>query len=395
MRILSTLAVLPLVMLAPGCASTADEAEDGVEESEEALTGSVNGGYYIVTARDARRCPSPMCGGYFVKRVNAAVSRCADGSLQPSCYVAQIDTSALGLTDENLSTFTDALAQGQALVKAPGMGATQLGAQRFGKLVAQEAWLAQSAASAPRGSGPGSANVLPTGSFRRIKDSGIRCVRAPCPSVRAFKLNSALSQSVTDLGFSSAPATSVDAARAAVYTDQGFLAAGDFSRGAPGELTFGMTQFYLRMKAGIASGQACGSRGLGACAAGLDCVHPIGALCGRADAPGTCRVRPAGCPKNLAQVCGCDGTTYGNECLANLLGVSVDYNGRCAAPAPAPCYVGGCSAQLCTDDPGRVSTCEWREQYACYRTAKCERQGNGTCGWTNTPALAACIAANP
>lgn len=56
------------------------------------------------------------------------------------------------------------------------------------------------------------------------------------------------------------------------------------------------------------------------------------------------------------------------------------------------CYVGGCSAQLCTDKPDMVSTCEYSEKFVCYKTATCERQQNGECGWTQTPELASCLA---
>ena len=57
-----------------------------------------------------------------------------------------------------------------------------------------------------------------------------------------------------------------------------------------------------------------------------------------------------------------------------------------------PCYVGGCSSQVCSDQEGVVTTCEWREEYACYQGATCERQASGSCGWTETPALTACLA---
>lgn len=56
------------------------------------------------------------------------------------------------------------------------------------------------------------------------------------------------------------------------------------------------------------------------------------------------------------------------------------------------CYVGGCSAQLCTDRPDAVSTCEWTEAYACYKTAVCERQATGQCGWTQSASLTQCLA---
>lgn len=56
------------------------------------------------------------------------------------------------------------------------------------------------------------------------------------------------------------------------------------------------------------------------------------------------------------------------------------------------CQRGGCSGQMCTDDPSVMTTCEWREEYACYRDATCERQANGVCGWTKTTELAECLA---
>lgn len=57
----------------------------------------------------------------------------------------------------------------------------------------------------------------------------------------------------------------------------------------------------------------------------------------------------------------------------------------------AQCRPGGCSGQLCTDKPDMVTTCEWREEYACYQTATCERQPSGECGWTKTEELQQCL----
>lgn len=67
-----------------------------------------------------------------------------------------------------------------------------------------------------------------------------------------------------------------------------------------------------------------------------------------------------------------------------------------AQPQPAPaksCKVAGCSSQLCVDASAGdiVSTCEWREEYACYRSATCEVQQDGECGWTETPTLVSCL----
>ncbi len=56
-----------------------------------------------------------------------------------------------------------------------------------------------------------------------------------------------------------------------------------------------------------------------------------------------------------------------------------------------PCIKTGCSAEVCSDQ--KVATnCIYKEQYVCYKTAKCERQTNGSCGWTPSPTLDACLA---
>lgn len=57
----------------------------------------------------------------------------------------------------------------------------------------------------------------------------------------------------------------------------------------------------------------------------------------------------------------------------------------------AQCFVGGCSGQICSDRKDVVSNCMWTESYACYATAKCERQQNGQCGWTETSELKMCL----
>ncbi|MGE3547217.1 MAG: DUF6748 domain-containing protein [Kofleriaceae bacterium] len=65
---------------------------------------------------------------------------------------------------------------------------------------------------------------------------------------------------------------------------------------------------------------------------------------------------------------------------------------RLINPLAEPCYVGGCSSEVCSDQEGAITTCEYREEYACYETASCERQGDGACGWTMTRELEGCLA---
>lgn len=57
------------------------------------------------------------------------------------------------------------------------------------------------------------------------------------------------------------------------------------------------------------------------------------------------------------------------------------------------CIVGGCNGELCTDESEGPATsiCLYREEFACYKTATCERQEGGKCGWTQSAELKTCL----
>jgi hypothetical protein len=65
-------------------------------------------------------------------------------------------------------------------------------------------------------------------------------------------------------------------------------------------------------------------------------------------------------------------------------------------PGPGGCVAQGCSSTVCAPEgEGVMTTCEWKPEYACYKTATCERQPSGECGWTQTAELSSCLAAPP
>ena len=50
------------------------------------------------------------------------------------------------------------------------------------------------------------------------------------------------------------------------------------------------------------------------------------------DAEGICKDKPTICTRDYRPVCGCDGMTYGNACVAETEGVSIDHPGECTLP---------------------------------------------------------------
>lgn len=147
--------------------------------------------YYLVRP-DPRLCPSPICGGAWVRRVNHATTRCADGSEARECYVA----STTGVP----ARLWSALA-GSVLVRGRIVRAGIEGFPDLGKLAAVAAWR-------PAG------QQEPRGTTFRVVDNGVRCVTSPCFSLTAFVLETERRRTLSEIDLAGVGASAADLRRA-------------------------------------------------------------------------------------------------------------------------------------------------------------------------------------
>jgi hypothetical protein len=239
---------------------------------------------------------SPLCGGYFVKRVNQSRTRCANGRWMSECYVAEIDWK--GQTE---------IDPGKALVRG------DIVARRFprfgnlGALRVTESW--QSPSDEPA-----------TGTLYRVRDRGVRCITHPCLSHSATKLGFTFTMNIAgvDLAAGGAGGELISEGAAAMTEPEGVIVAGYFApvTGPGGRAqTLKATKFYLPAGTQI-GGQPPGAR---RCFK-TGCSSQV---CADHDVVTTCEYRPeyacyqkAACARQRNGECGFTQTSELQACLA-------------------------------------------------------------------------------
>ncbi|MGH3133293.1 MAG: DUF6748 domain-containing protein [Gaiellaceae bacterium] len=194
---------------------------------------------YFLARADARLCPSPACGGLWVTLVNAPGTRCGDGEVRTTCYAAEADLSRLSVREKDRGRLQRLIVAGRAVARGRLVGGRLPGFPELDVLVVSEVWTESSSLARPRGV------------FRRLSDTGIRCVTVPCFWIGAAVLNTSRRVNVSDVDLGRAGAREREERRALrAIPAAGLIAAGRIVRepnaGPAGTgRTFVATQFYV------------------------------------------------------------------------------------------------------------------------------------------------------
>jgi len=273
-----------------------NELSVGDETTSPARAPFADGGDFYLVRPDLRRCASPLCGGYWVKRVNYSSTRCANRRWMRECYVAEIDWS--GQTEVEGG---EVLLRGQIIARRyPRFG-------NLGALRVTESWK-----SAAKSSG--------SGTLYRVRDRGVRCITHPCLTHQAAKLNSQSVENIAgvDLAATGATGEQISEAAAAMTQPEGVIVAGNHAvvSGPAGRAqTLKATKFYLRAGAQIGGSPSGAKRCFK-----TGCSSQI---CADDNVVTTCEFRPeyacyqkAICERQKSGECGFTQTAELQSCLA-------------------------------------------------------------------------------
>ena len=238
LRVSLLAAILAALAFSPAATHSSLESPTLPEAAPDSLASTSS---FYSFRRDLRRCAAPRCGGYFEKLVNQRRTRCADNRFQAECYVAEINWGREPQQDDER-----ALLRGS--IRRRG---------NFGVFRVSEVWQAAG----------GNQPATPVDRFFRVRDRGLRCIAAPCPTHHEATLNSTASRNVAGVDLAGAGASDAELSRAteAMTSRDGILVSGDHTTvsGPAGRMQMlKASQLYLRAGGG---GNAGGNPGQKPC----------------------------------------------------------------------------------------------------------------------------------
>jgi hypothetical protein len=219
MRTVFLFATLTSILI-PACASSepGDELADESAADGEDGKGDAAGAFtFLNVIADTRACSlnsGPDCGrGFFVSRANRTTTPCGFTAPQSNCKVYEIDWSHTAMPPSVAKSYEDGLRSGKPLlvrgdlVPAPDDSGVHLSVTEIW-IASQPEWV--------------------DGVFTLVKDNGIRCITAPCPSLTERKLNSNLSAQITGVDFEASGASQelIDIAQNAMFGGEGVVVVG-------------------------------------------------------------------------------------------------------------------------------------------------------------------------
>jgi len=216
-----------LIFTLAGCSSSADTPDELAGESvnDVALVddaAAVDDAYtYFKITADLRKCPSPTCGGWFLSRLNQSTTRCQDGQWATSCYTPVLDWSKVNLSEDQKTKLLDACNQGAtspgvyAIVRGKFARTNSTPSSKLGRFVMSEAWVAEG-------------DAVSDGQFVRVKDNGLACFVAPCPSLTETMLNMTNVVDIAEVDWTTSGLSEAQIAECTqdMFTPDGLLMAG-------------------------------------------------------------------------------------------------------------------------------------------------------------------------